>query len=88
MQNWRIELVIQDTGSGIHPDHLQKIFEPFFTTKNHDKSQHADKTSGTGLGLHTCTHLMKSYNAHISVESLLDVGTTFQITLPKENIFL
>ena len=63
-----------DTGNGIAPEILPRIFEPFFTTKEQGK--------GTGLGLSTVYTLLKRHNGTIDVESTLDVGTKFTITLP------
>jgi CheY-like chemotaxis protein len=67
-----VEIVGEDTGSGISPENLQKIFEPFFTTK----------ARGTGLGLATCYSIVKKHGGRLSVESQLGVGTRFQIMLP------
>lgn len=65
---------VTDNGSGISPDNLSKIFDPFFTTKA--------VGSGTGLGLHVVQSVIESHGGQISVDSELNVGTTFRITLP------
>jgi signal transduction histidine kinase/CheY-like chemotaxis protein len=70
-----IMLSIQDTGSGIPEEHLQRIFEPFFTTK--------PAGSGTGLGLSVVYNLMSTAGGEISVQSVSGVGTTFQLRLPR-----
>ena len=70
----KVRITIGDNGCGMPEDHLQQIFEPFFTTKEGDK--------GTGLGL-TITHgLVKKLHGEISVESKVDEGAIFTITLP------
>ncbi|MDP2754978.1 MAG: response regulator, partial [Nitrospirota bacterium] len=51
------------------------IFDPYFTTKN----------EGSGLGLATAYSIIKKHNGHISVDSLLGVGTTFSIYLPASD---
>jgi PAS domain S-box-containing protein len=65
---------IQDTGSGIPPDTIQRIFEPFFTTKGVGK--------GTGLGLYITHNLIQKYKGRIRMESTPGVGTTVTIILP------
>ncbi|UZE97402.1 ATP-binding protein [Alkalimarinus alittae] len=69
-----IQIMIQDTGKGISPEHLGKLFDPFFTTKPVGK--------GTGLGLSLSYGIIQRHHGDISVESELGVGTTFKVTLP------
>ncbi len=66
---------IQDTGSGIRSEILDKIWEPFFSTK--------DVGKGTGLGLSMVYGIIKQTGGFIFVESVLDQGTTFRIYLPR-----
>ncbi|WP_300457388.1 ATP-binding protein [Desulfobacula sp.] len=68
-----IEIIVSDTGEGIHAEDLNKIFDPFFTTKK----------SGTGLGL-TITHgIIEQHGGTIVVKSALGKGTNFHISLPE-----
>ncbi len=69
-----IALKIQDTGTGIRPELLDRIFEPFFTTKEPEK--------GTGLGLSTVYGLVRQNEGQVTVESELGNGTTFSVFLP------
>jgi PAS domain S-box-containing protein len=67
-----VQFEVQDNGSGIPAEHLQKIFEPFFTTKK----------SGTGLGLATVISIVKTHGGQVGVTSSA-AGTTFSIFLPR-----
>ncbi len=72
-----IQLIISDSGTGISESAMERIFEPFFTTKSVD--------AGTGLGLSVVHGIIASFNGEISVDSILEKGTTFNIYLPVVN---
>ncbi|MBK9263450.1 MAG: response regulator [Polyangiaceae bacterium] len=72
-----ITFAIRDTGIGIASERLQRMFNPFGQT---DASA-AHKFGGTHLGLAICKRLCEVMNATIDVESELDRGTTFTVTL-------
>jgi len=69
-----VQISVEDTGCGIHPDNISSIFEPFYTTKEVGK--------GTGLGLSTAFGIIRQHKGWIDVESAVDVGTRFTILLP------
>jgi signal transduction histidine kinase len=68
----RMELQIQDTGTGIAPETLPHLFEAFFTTKK----------NGTGLGLAICHRVIHEHGGDISAHSEPDKGATFNVSLP------
>jgi PAS domain S-box-containing protein len=70
-----VKISIQDEGIGISAEHLSKIFDPYFTTKQ----------TGSGLGLATSYSIIKNHQGHISVESILEKGTTFNVYLPASD---
>jgi PAS domain S-box-containing protein len=71
-----VVLHIEDNGSGIPPEVIDKIFDPFFTTKEVGK--------GTGLGLSTTLAIIKSHGGFIRVYSESGKGATFKIYLPAQ----
>lgn len=70
-----VEITIEDHGTGIPEEFLQKIFDPYFTTKQ----------KGSGLGLATVYSIIKNHGGHISVESTIGAGTAFHIHLPASD---
>jgi len=69
-----VQIKVEDTGSGIPPEVLDKIFAPFFTTKEQGK--------GTGLGLSTVLGIVKTHDGFLRVESAMGQGTAFTLCLP------
>ena len=74
-------LAVSDTGIGMTPEDLGKLFGEFARIKN-------DKTrgiAGSGLGLSIVKKLSALYGGDVKVESTPDVGTTFTVTLQRED---
>ena len=70
----RVQMTIQDTGTGIKEDIIERIFDPFFTTKEMNR--------GTGLGLASAYGIIKSHSGQINVKTKRGIGTAFTILLP------
>jgi two-component system, cell cycle sensor histidine kinase and response regulator CckA len=69
-----VVLTIQDTGTGIPRQLIDRVFEPFFTTK--------EVGSGTGLGLATVLGIVKSHGGFLALRSEVGQGTQFKVYLP------
>ena len=69
-------LVIEDTGSGIHPEDLYHIFKRFY------RSRFSKDTQGIGLGLPLAKSIIEAHRGSIEVHSELMAGTTFIINFP------
>jgi two-component system sensor histidine kinase PilS (NtrC family) len=67
-----VEIVVEDSGPGVPPEHLPHIFEPFYTTK----------PDGTGLGLAIVHRIIQEHEGDIRVESPAGGGARFVIMLP------
>jgi PAS domain S-box-containing protein len=70
---------IRDTGVGIPEDDLNQLFDRFYRVDK-DRSR---ATGGSGLGLAISRQIVEMHGGRISVESEVDVGSVFEVTLPK-----
>jgi len=77
-QNNQLQLVIQDKGIGIEQSLKDKIFEKFFRVPQ--GNQHDVK--GYGLGLSYVAGVVKKHQGNIEVNSQINQGTAFTISLP------
>ncbi|MGB8213985.1 MAG: PAS domain S-box protein [Anaerolineales bacterium] len=69
-----IRIQVEDTGTGITPENMQKLFEPLFTTK----------TNGIGLGLAVSKKLVEANAGRIEAESQPGRGSMFTLVLPVD----
>ena len=73
-----VKLIVKDDGIGIEDKYKQRIFERFYRV---DKSR-SREMGGTGLGLSIVKHICTLYNAGLTLESTLGVGTTITVSVP------
>ena len=78
----RVVVDVADTGIGIPADQLESIFLKFHQVEAHRGRNH----EGTGLGLAITKAIVEQHGGGISVTSVVDQGTTFTFTLPKERL--
>jgi signal transduction histidine kinase len=70
-----ILVALQDSGSGIDPENLDRIFQSFYTTK----------PSGMGLGLSICHSIVDAHGGRLWADANEPRGAVFQFTLPAGN---
>lgn len=76
-----IMIKVSDNGIGISKEDRDRIFERFYRV---DKARSRD-VGGTGLGLAIVKHIVKSVHGSIKVNSELNIGTEFIVTIPQKN---
>jgi signal transduction histidine kinase len=74
-----IEFSITDSGIGMPEEELKRIFDAFYQVDGSSTREHG----GTGLGLSIAKRLVDAHGGSIRVESQVNRGTTFFITLPE-----
>ncbi|MBN1865628.1 MAG: HAMP domain-containing protein [Victivallales bacterium] len=73
-----VTIKVTDNGCGISEEHLPRIFERFYRV---DKGR-SRQDGGTGLGLAIVKHIAQSHQGSVSVESVPNIRTTFNLRLP------
>jgi signal transduction histidine kinase len=68
-------VTVQDSGTGIDPENIERIFDRFFTTK----------TEGMGMGLSICRSIVEAHNGRLWAEAGVHQGSLFRISLPVGN---
>jgi len=74
-----IKIVVEDTGTGISQENLDKVFDPFFSTKSQ---------KGFGLGLSVSYGIIKNHGGRVDVKSREGEGTRFSIYFPVDDELL
>ncbi len=70
-----VMISVEDSGSGMPEEVVQRAFDPFFTTKPNGQ--------GSGLGLSMAYGFVKQSKGHIEIDSTVGVGTKVNIYLPR-----
>lgn len=73
-----VEVIVEDTGTGISDQDLPHIFEAFYTTK--------PGIAGIGLGLFVSEGIVRGHRGRLSVESTVGRGSRFTVRLPRETL--
>ena len=79
-ENNNIVIEVIDNGVGIPKEDIDKIFQRFYRV---DKAR-SRAVGGTGLGLAITKHIVNSLKGSITVESELNIGSKFIVTIPKK----
>ena len=74
----RIILQVTDTGIGIPRNHQGRIFDRFYQVDGSSKRRY----DGMGLGLALVKEVIEAHGGTVAVESIVDKGSTFIVTLP------
>jgi signal transduction histidine kinase len=81
-ENNHVHIAVSDTGIGISPEQHERVFDRFYQIDGSSRR----KYGGVGLGLALVKELVESHGGRVSLESELDRGSTFTITLPSSEI--
>ena len=73
-----VSISVTDTGSGISPEDQVEVFDKFRQVGD----TLTEKPTGTGLGLPICREIVEHLGGSISVESILNFGSTFTFQIP------
>jgi signal transduction histidine kinase len=76
--NRHVKLEVADTGIGIPREKLARIFERFYQVDGSTTRRYG----GVGLGLALVKEIVESHGGTVAVESEVERGTTFCVTLP------
>jgi PAS domain S-box-containing protein len=73
-----VEMSVRDTGTGIPADEIPRLFERFHRVKG----ARGRSYEGSGIGLAFVQELVKLHGGSVRVESQVDCGSTFTVTIP------
>ena len=69
----RVQVTVEDSGTGLDPNTMARIFEPFYTTKS----------GGMGMGLSISRSIVQNHGGRLWATANDGPGTSFHFTLPK-----
>jgi signal transduction histidine kinase len=72
-QSASVQVVVEDSGTGIDSKIIDRIFDPFYTTKSH----------GMGMGLSICRSIVEAHRGLLLASSQVGHGSIFRVVLPK-----
>jgi signal transduction histidine kinase len=72
-----LEVVVEDSGDGIPPEHLDRVFEPFW------RADAARSSEGSGLGLALAKRITEALGGSIAVQSGPSHGARFAVLVPE-----
>jgi len=75
-----IEIVVEDHGPGISPEHIEHVTEPFYRS---DPAR-SRATGGFGLGLYLCSRIVEVHGGELKITSPRGRGTLVRVTLPLQ----
>ena len=78
--DFKIVIVVKDTGCGISKNDLPFIFDRFYKSNSPGNNSGIDKI---GIGLALCKELLQLHGGHINVTSMEQKGSTFTVTIPQ-----
>ena len=76
-----VMLAVEDTGSGIAPEHLPRVFEHFYRVE----ASRSRAEGGTGLGLAIVKHLTEAHGGWVAAHSAPGRGTTIELVFPGDS---
>ena len=71
----QVQITVEDSGTGVDPNTIERIFDPFYTSKAEGE--------GTGLGLSICHGIITEHGGKIEVKSKVNKGSCFRVIFPK-----
>jgi PAS domain S-box-containing protein len=71
-----VRITVQDSGTGLDPQTMERIFDAFYTTKS----------GGMGMGLSICRSIVRNHGGRLWAVANDGPGTTFQFTVPRYDI--